>query len=126
MRARCQCGRLAVELPGADRVGRHQRRSSAPFGVLAYNPAEQLRLIGEATRLERPAASSGRFDTFLCPDSSLTVYASASKHPALLGAAVGAIADPEFPAPVRPVWEQSMHCWGARPVGLQHFPGGRS
>lgn len=38
--------------------------------------------------------------------------------------AVGAFADPAFPAPVRSVWERSRHAWMAVPVE-HHFDKGR-
>jgi hypothetical protein len=46
-------------------------------------------------------------------------------HPTTIGVAVGAIAGPEFPPPVRSVWEQSMHHWVTMPEGVQHFARGR-
>ena len=35
----------------------------------------------------------------------------ADNLPDMIGIAVGAIADPDFPAPVRSVFEQSKHAW---------------
>jgi hypothetical protein len=132
MKAECQCGQLSVALPGpsAAVVACHcidcQRRSGSPFGVLAYYPADQLVIAGEAKRFERPTATGGVFASFFCPACGSTVYAKAAKHPTLIGVAVGAIADPGFPAPVRSVWEQSMHPWAALAGDIQHFPQGRS
>ncbi len=132
MRAQCQCGQLSIELPGvtAAVVACHcvdcQRRSGSPFGVLAYYPADQLVIAGEAKRFARTPASGGMFESFFCPECGSTVYARASKHPAMIGVAVGAIADPAFPAPVRSVWEQSRHHWVTIPGDIQHFPRGRS
>ncbi|SPP94629.1 protein of unknown function [Bradyrhizobium vignae] len=49
----------------------------------------------------------------------------ADNLPDMIGIAVGAIADPDFPAPVRSVFEQSKHAWveigGA---GVAHFEQG--
>jgi hypothetical protein len=131
MRAECQCGQLAVDLPGPSPavVACHclacQRRSGSPFGVLAYYPADQLVMHGEASCFERTTDEGNRFESFFCPVCGSTVYARAGKHPTLIGVAVGAIADPGFPAPVRSVWEQSMHAWVSLPDGVQHFPKGR-
>jgi len=83
-------------------------------------------MTGEAKRFERPTAAGGVFETFFCPSCGSTVYAKASKQPTLIGVAVGAIADPEFYAPVRSVWEQSKHRWVTIPGDVQHFPQGRS
>ena len=131
MRAQCQCGQLAAQLPGCTPavVACHciscQRRSGSPFGVLAYYPAEWVTVSGEATRFERPADSGGAFETFFCPRCGSTVYAKASKHPAMIGVAVGAIADPDFQPPVRSVWEATMHKWVTMPEHIQHSPEGR-
>jgi len=132
MKAQCQCGRLSVGLPGPTLavVACHcvdcQRRSGSPFGVLAYYPADQLSIEGDAKRFERPTAEGNTFETFFCPECGSTVYAKAGKHPTMIGVAVGAIADPAFNSPVRSVWEQSMHHWVTMPANAQHFPRGRS
>jgi hypothetical protein len=132
MRAECQCGQLAVDLPGPSPavVACHcfacQRRSGSPFGVLAYYPADQLVMHGEARCFERTTDEGNRFESFFCPVCGSTVYARAGKHPTMIGVAVGTIADPGFPAPVRSVWERSMHGWITLPHDVQHFPEGRS
>lgn len=93
--------------------------------MLAYYPAEQVRIEGEAKRFTRPTATGGTFDNFFCATCGSTVYVRAGKHPSMLGIAVGAIAEANLPPPVRSVWEQSMHEWVQMPEGLQHFPKGR-
>jgi hypothetical protein len=131
MKAECQCGQLSVSLPGPTPavVACHcvdcQRRTGAPFGVMAYYPADEIAVSGEANRYERPTAEGNSFETFFCPVCGSTVYAKAGKHPMLVGVAVGAIADPTFQAPVRSVWEQSMHAWVQLSPDIQHFPKGR-
>jgi hypothetical protein len=131
MKAECQCGRLVVTLPEVTPavVACHciacQRRSGSPFGVMAYYPADQLIIVGDSTRFERPTDEGNRFETFFCPTCGSTVYARAAKHPAMIGIAIGTIADPDFQAPIRSVWEQSMHKWVTLPGDVQHFPKGR-
>ncbi|HLG89052.1 MAG TPA: GFA family protein [Alphaproteobacteria bacterium] len=132
MKAECQCGQLSVELPQSAPivVACHcidcQRRTGSPFGVLAYYPADDLAVTGASKRFERSAASGGVFETFFCPACGSTVYAKSGKHPTMIGVAVGAIADPTFPAPARSVWERSMHHWVVISGDIQHFPQGRS
>jgi hypothetical protein len=41
----------------------------------------------------------------------------------MIGVAVGTIADPNFPAPIKSVFEQSEHAW-VEIVGAEHFQGG--
>jgi hypothetical protein len=95
MRAECQCGQLAVDLPGPSPavVACHclacQRRSGSPFGVLAYYPADQLVMHGEASCFERTTDEGNRFESFFCPVCGSTVYARAGKHPTLIGVAGG-------------------------------------
>ena len=131
VKAHCQCGQLSVDLPDFTPavVACHckycQRRSGSPFGVLAYYPAELLKIEGGAVRFERRADSGGSLETFFCGVCGSTVYARASKHPAMLGIAVGAVADPDFQRPMRSVWETTMHAWVSIPGEVQHFPEGR-
>lgn len=131
MKAQCQCGQLVVILPGPPDavVACHcidcQRRTGSPFGVLAYYPAEQVSITGDAKQFTRPTATGGSFDSFFCPVCGSTVYVRAGKHPALLGIAVGAIVQSDFPAPARSVWEQSKHSWVEMPETTQRFPKGQ-
>ena len=132
MDARCQCGRLRVDVPGpsASVVACHcrdcQRRSGSPFGVFAYYPDDRVTITGTATRYARPTATGGRFETFFCPTCGSTVYARAGKHSTMLGIAVGTICDPAYPAPVRSVWEETKHDWVVIPEPAEHYPRGRS
>jgi hypothetical protein len=132
VKAQCQCGQLGIELPDTTPmvVACHcidcQRRCGSPFGVLAYYPASQIHIRGSAKQFERSAAAGGTVATFFCPECGSTIYARVSKHPTLIGVAVGAIADPNFHPPVRSVWERSMHRWVRMPGEIEHFPQGRS
>ncbi len=93
--------------------------------MLAYYPADRISIVGAAKRFVRSTDEGNRFETFFCSNCGSTVYVKAGKHPAMIGVAVGAIADPDFQAPVRSVWEQSMHRWVSIPGAVQHFPKGR-
>ena len=131
MKAQCQCSQLSIELPSSSPavVACHciacQRRSGSPFGVLAYYSADELTIPGAAKRFERSTDEGNRFESYFCPECGSTVYVRSSKHPSMIGVAVGTIADPDFPAPVRSVWEQSMHHWMTMPGEMHHFPRGR-
>ena len=132
MKAQCQCGQLEIELPGPSDaiVACHctacQRRTGAPFGVLAYYPSAQILIRGASTRFTRTADSGDPFDSFFCPACGSTLYARTAKHPDKTGVAIGAIADPDYPAPVRSVWEDMRHNWVMIPGNIPHFPKGRS
>ena len=128
--ARCTCGAVTLSLPGPSRliVACHcidcQRRTGAPFGVGAFFPAETIVISGTPKEFTRVAASGGKVHTYFCPDCGSTVYWKADNLPGLVGVAVGAMADPGYPAPARSVFERSKHAWveiGGDGVG--HFPG---
>jgi hypothetical protein len=130
MKAECQCGQLTAGLP--DRplltIACHcvacQRRTGAPFGVLSYYRADQVSLEGTAKSYTRVSAEGNAVDTGFCPNCGSTVYVRLAKQPALIGVAVGAIADPASSAPVWSVWEESRHHWVDIPGDVQHFPQG--
>jgi hypothetical protein len=130
MKAECQCGQLVAQLPGPTVavVACHciacQRRTGSPFAVLAYYPADQVQIVGDAKRFERPTDEGNRFETFFCPECGSSVYVKAQKHPSMIGIAVGALADPSFRPPVRSVWEQTKHNWVDLPGPMQHFTQG--
>ncbi|MEO0033107.1 MAG: hypothetical protein RIS94_2865 [Pseudomonadota bacterium] len=132
MRATCQCGQLTAEIPGpSDQiVACHchacQRRSGSPFGLVAYYPAADVSITGEAREYTRATDSGSTFTNAFCPTCGTTVFCRAGIKPAVIGIPVGTLADPAYPAPVRSVWEQAKHSWVAIPGNIPHFPQGRS
>ncbi|QPF95189.1 GFA family protein [Bradyrhizobium commune] len=129
--ARCSRGAVALSLPGPSTlvVACHcidcQRRTGAPFGVGAFYPAEAVTIFGTPKEFVRDGASGAKVRIYFCPDCGWTVYWKADKRPGMLGVAVGAIADPNFPAPIRSVFEQSKHAWvEINGAGVEHFQQG--
>ena len=124
--ARCSCGALSLSLSGPSRlvVACHcldcQRRTGAPFGVGAFYAAETVTISGASKPYVRTAASGGKVRNHFCPDCGATVYWQADNLPGMIAVAVGAIANPDFPAPVRSVFEQSKHRW-VEITGAGHF-----
>ena len=108
--ARCSCGALTLTLPGPSKlvVACHcldcQRRSGAPFGVGAFYPVDAVAISGTPKEFTRDAASGGKVHTYFCPNCGSTIYWKADNLPSLIGVAVGALADPKWPAPVRSVF----------------------
>ena len=126
--ARCSCGAVALSLPGPSEliVACHcidcQRRTGAPFGVGAFYPAELVAIAGTPKEFVRTAASGGKVHSYFCPDCGSTVYWKADNIPALIGVAVGTIADPKYPAPAKSVFEQSKHTWvELNGAAVEHF-----
>lgn len=130
--AACGCGALRVDVIGEPSavVACHcvdcQRRTGAVFGVGAYYQADQVTITGAAKAFTRTSDAGNPFTTHFCPDCGTSLYWIASNKPDAVGVAVGGFADPDFPAPERSVFEQSMHRWTEVAVADGHFPKGRS
>jgi hypothetical protein len=93
--------------------------------VLAYYRVDQVSIAGEAKAYERVSDVGNKVETFFCPVCDSTVYLKLAKQPALLGVALGSIADPTLSAPSWSVWKQSKHHWIDIPGEVQHIPQGQ-
>jgi hypothetical protein len=129
--ARCSCGAVVLLLPGpTNRVAAcHciacQRRTGAPFGVGAFYPADSVTISGAPKEYVRAAESGGTVRSYFCTDCGSTVYWKADNLPDMIGVAVGAIADANFPAPVKSVFERSKHVWvGIDAADVEHLQHG--
>jgi hypothetical protein len=125
--ARCRCGGLTLTLaePSKLVVACHcldcQRRTGAPFSVGAFYPADAVVISGTPKEFTRDAASGRKVHSYFCQNCGSTVYWKADGLPSMIGVAVGAIADPKYPAPVRSVFEQSKHDWVQIECARDHF-----
>lgn len=126
--ARCSCGAVTLSLPEEPSkivVACHcidcQRRTGAPFGVGAYYPADVVTISGTPKEFTHAAASGGKIHNYFCPQCGSTVYWKLSNLPALIGVAVGAMANPKYPAPVISVEEQTKHDWVHIDGAVEHF-----
>ena len=134
--ARCSCGAVSVSLPGPTRLvaACHcidcQRRTGAPFGVAAFYPVDVVTISGAPKQDVRAAESGGMVRFHFCSDCGSTVYWKPDNLPDMIGVAVGAIADPDFPAPIKSVFERSKLAWveinGAGIEHLEHGSAGKS
>jgi hypothetical protein len=97
-----------------------QRRTGSVFGVSAYFAKTQITPGGTSKTYIRDGQDGRKLHIRFCPDCGTSVYWEAEFRPGHIGVAVGAFADPHFPAPVRSVWEQSRHPW----TGFEHNPAG--
>ena len=129
--ARCSCGALALSLPGPAKLvaACHrvecQRRTGAPFGVGAFYPAEAITISGTPKEYIRSGESGGKVRCYFCSDCGSTVFWKPDKLPGMIGVALGAIADPKFPPPIKSVFERSKHGWvEITGVGVEHLQGG--
>jgi hypothetical protein len=126
--AHCACGSLRVEASGepllvaACHCTACQRRTGAPFGVSVSFNQDQVQAEGEYKVFVREASEGRKVRFYFCPTCGTTVYFNADLRPDAIGVALGAFADPSFPAPARSVWEENRHAWVQFGHDLEHLP----
>lgn len=115
--AQCRCGQLRAVCEGEPvRVSvchclACQRRSGSAFAVQARWPAEQVSVTGQ-TKTWTHTGDTGRWGRFrFCPHCGSTVVYEIEALPGLIAVAVGAFADPSFPAPWISIYETRKHPW---------------
>lgn len=121
--AQCSCGQLRVTTAGEPvRISichclECQRRTGSVFGMQARWPRAQVTIEGRATAYARRGDDSGEPITFhFCAQCGSTLYWVLSGAPEVIAVAVGAFADPAFPAPRVSVYERRRHGWVAMPA----------
>ena len=123
-RAQCACGSLSVETDGDPlRVSAcHcidcQRRTGSAFGLVARYPEHKVRISGASTEYVRTGDSGSPSTMHFCPKCGTTLYWTLSALPGQVGVAVGGFADPDFPEPVRSVYEERKLKWLELPAHL--------
>ena len=124
--ASCSCGQLRVEVEGEPRgVGvchclACQRRTGSVFAALASFSAP-YKVFGTATEHVRVGDHGATFVFRFCPVCGTTVFHSEVGHDGSIGVAVGAFADPAFPAPRVSVYDSRRHPWVRLPAGTVTF-----
>lgn len=125
--AACACGQLRIRLAGDPRLVSSchcfacQRRTGAVFGSTSFFGREQIVAIEGERRAFRRQGDSGAWLTFhFCPTCGSSVFWESELSPDMVSVAVGAFADPAFPAPVRTVWTTSKHPWLPFPEDIVH------
>jgi len=122
--AACGCGQLRVACEGEPvRISMcHclacQRRTGSAFGVQARFPRTQVAIEGVSSRYTRSADSGNSVSFHFCATCGSTVYWELSAMPEVVAVAVGAFADPQFPAPRHSVFEANGHTWSMMPASL--------
>src|SRR5580765_5879635 len=125
--AACHCGNLKIRLAGEPQPVSSchclacPRRTGALFGSTSFWRNSQVVSTEGERRAFRRQGDSGTWLTFqFCPNCGSTVFWESERLPELISVAVGAFADPHFPAPVRTVWTESKHDWLAFPSIPHH------
>ncbi len=128
--ASCSCGQPRLATAGEPvRISichclECQRRTGSAFGTQARFRREQGAAIeGRATQYVRLGDNGNPITFHFCPLCGSTVYWELSAMPELMAVAVGAFADPGFPAPRVSVYERRRHRWAAMPadVDVEHL-----
>lgn len=115
--ATCACGSLAVTSAGEPtKVSLcHcldcQKRTGSIFGIAAFFPRDKIRAHGPERVYTRQADSGFDVVFHFCPGCGSTVYWEPRRKPAEIAVAVGAFADPGFPAPSQEVHGGHRHPW---------------
>jgi hypothetical protein len=120
-RAACSCGQLHLTVEGEpSRIWichclECQRRTGAVIGNLARFRREQITFNGTATAWKRRGESGNTLTCNFCPTCGSTIYFENEAFPEIVAVAIGNFADPNFPAPIISVWEETRHPWVSLP-----------
>jgi hypothetical protein len=125
--ASCCCGQLRIEVRGEPRgVGvchclACQQRTGSVFAALA-GFAPPYTVTGRATEYVRTGDQGARFRFRFCPVCGSTVFhTEEGQEHRSVSVAVGAFADPAFPAPRVSVYASRRHPWVQLPPGVRDY-----
>ena len=124
--ASCCCGQLRIEVQGEPRgVGvchclACQQRTGSVFAALA-SFAAPYKVTGKATEYVRTGDQGARFRFRFCPVCGTSLFHTEEGYDGSVSVAVGAFADPEFPAPTVSVYDCRRHPWVRLPPGTVAF-----
>src|SRR6202008_1124832 len=126
--ASCNCGQLSVTVTEEPiRVSichclECQRRTGSAFGVQARFRTEAAEIKGQSHEYVRVGDEGNRIGSHFCPHCGATVYWGFKGHEEFVVVAVGAFADPGFPAPTVSVYDSRKHPWVGMPAQVEHLP----
>jgi hypothetical protein len=124
--ASCSCGQLSIEVQGEPRsVGvchcfACQRRTGSVFAALASFSAP-CSVSGKATEYVRTGDQGAQFVFRFCPVCGTNLFHTEVGEGGSVSVAVGAFADPAFPAPTVSIYECRLHPWVQLPAGIKTF-----
>lgn len=125
-RASCSCGQLSIEVQGEPLgVGvchclACQRRTGSVFAALAAFAAPYS-VSGAATEYVRTGDHGSRFRFRFCPVCGTSLFHTEEGCSGSVSIAVGAFADPSFPAPEDSVYDCRRHAWVRLPPGIRAY-----
>jgi hypothetical protein len=124
--ASCVCGQLRIRVEGEPLgVGicnclACQQRTGSVFAALA-SFAAPYEVSGNATEYVRVGDQGAQFRFRFCPVCGTNLFHTEEGGERSVGVAVGAFADPTFPAPQVSVYDCRRHPWVKLPSGTVAF-----
>ena len=124
-KAACSCGSLSVTCTGEPALValchclECQKRTGAPFGVAAFFAETAVAVDGVSSEYRRMGDSGHEIEFHFCPTCGSSVYWRPHFRPGLVAVALGAFADPAFPAPTKTVYTEHRHPWVAVDIGSE-------
>jgi hypothetical protein len=124
--AACSCEQLRIQVEGEPQgVGichclACQQRTGSVFAALAGFSAP-YQVFGNATEYVRTGDQGAQFRFRFCPICGTTVFHTEDGQNGSVSVAVGAFADPSFPAPQVSVYDCRRHPWLQLPPGTIAF-----
>ncbi|MGO4129712.1 GFA family protein [Inquilinus sp. YAF38] len=88
-----------------------QRRTGSPYGATAVFRRDDVGVEGPSRSYERPSDSGFPVSFRFCPTCGSTVVWEPRRKPDVVAVAVGAFADPGFPAPTQAIFAEHRHPW---------------
>lgn len=125
--AQCSCGSLRAEANGQPTLvhvcncTECQRRTGSVFLVNSFFPKSEVHTHGPSKVYVRDGQEGRKLRLHFCPECGSTVYGESDARPGMIAISVGAFADPNFPAPMRSIWEAAQHSWVAFNPDIRHF-----
>ncbi|MDF0699306.1 GFA family protein [Rhizobium sp. MC63] len=122
--AQCHCGSLRAKTSGDPlmvslcQCRDCQRSTGAVAGSGAVFEKAEVTTEGKWKLFERAGADGRKVRFRFCPNCGTSLYWEGNFNPNLRIVAVGAFADPTFPAPLVSVYERSRHDWLQLPDGM--------
>lgn len=123
--ATCCCGTLSVTCTGEQELVAlcHcldcQKRTGGPFGVAAFYRETETSVAGPSTQYSRNGESGEAITFHFCPTCGSTVFWYPRIKSDLVAVAIGAFADPAFPAPNKQVYSHRRHAWTALQINSE-------
>jgi hypothetical protein len=115
--ATCTCGQVRVTCAGDPvmvslcHCADCQKRTGSSFGIAAFFQRQDVETSGVTRHYTRSSDSGSPVTFHFCPNCGSSVFWEPQRKPGVIAVAVGAFADPKFPAPTQEVYAERRHPW---------------